>query len=836
MMEFKKIVKLFIMPSAVMVLLTLMSCGEKKDSNKELRKPPGLQANCKLDGKELEQFASKEIPAAINCVKENLNIFISVVKPSDETIQTTNKNKKDKMLSAKDLALYIQKYEPQLQSVNKYLTLFFHFSHLVYGDPIGYLSQKNLNSMAATLIILNRELAHIYPVLNEKLTATDHELYAIHLGKRDILVSSAKKIAQSFLSQFKSFDGDVKEEAIQIVDILDIFKNANNQNDLAKLSKIFFLKRIIAGGATNTINQDELKYIFTHLPDLTHLLYDALKFSHLVFSDEGNRYQLLGDDLNSLQQVMKYIDEPRQYLFSMTELIDALKTYQDDLGFEIDKYVDLIPEFKSIFGDNTELDFVQNDFNKIISHLKSIIKIGSSFNEIYEENKDLILSSESLKEMTLQLTNPKLFNEFAAFNNIVKNYRYFKGNTPIPFFGEYFKRNIRGIIEVGMIEYVIKIVASFYEQNYPCYKSKFFIRPRPEREKKNCSASDWDDIQQICTEDLRCKGADGVATAEDEDYKSTLTQGQIELIFTKLSKPLTDLDIVTPGREFSASESAILLTDLFQLQSNDNGLVEVTELSELAVQILSALSMRKNVLDSIIEDCPAVNPKEKDLRFNATCVREHLFSILQKQFEYTDNETDIPRKYIYEYVDYLPIFAQFYEGSTPDVQGKFILKMEEFTRTCYYYDKNGDFPKSDVLAVVGGLFNVESTMARFDTDPFDGKLTGIELEKAYAHFEKAVVGILDMTLKDQKQFKNIVDWLVERIGKKVLAKKIFYYMVKNNKTPQGLNWDLIKFLLKKNYKDGISADRLTITSVLAAIKAQSPNKATQKELERVCKF
>ncbi len=129
--------------------------------------------------------------------------------------------------------------------------------------------------------------------------------------------------------------------------------------------------------------------------------------------------------------------------------------------------------------------------------------------------------------------------------------------------------------------------------------------------------------------------------------------------------------------------------------------------------------------------------------YGANCFRESFLDILYSKFERkSERPGDLP--VIFQYSTYLPSLINYLDqDGAPKVT--FVHKMEQFTNSCYGYflkpENEGALPvdeflyEGDMMGIFGGLFNIESTLTRFDTDPVDNYLIGPEIEVAFQHFK-----------------------------------------------------------------------------------------------------
>lgn len=805
----------------VAYLGSLVSCGESSTGDDSISSTPELNTGCEINEENLDQFFSKEVPEDIDCLRANLDFFVRVVKPDNSA--TVGK------LSQASLENYIKKKKPALKKILKYTPLFFSLSHLIFGDQLGYLSGENIGPLTKAAIAINRELALVYPILHEK---PKDELYRIHKSKSELLLQAATRASLALEALFKKAPSN--EKPLALLEAIDIFDNGSNQDDLEKLKSLTFLKRVLVGGDYISLTQSELRKFVGLMPKLAKIAFDVFRFETLVFERENYRYKYFSDVVDSLEESLYFKDRPTAALFKISDVETALLKFEKDLGVDdLKGYFSLIPEVKGVFGSNSEETFLRSDIDKFLLHIRAIITYGEAFVDTYYAKNDkvsnqvLLESNEPIVE-TLLVHNPKYSKQFKDFVRIAKNYRFYRGDNPIPFYGDHYKRNLDGMIEAIIIEHLFGVYVSYYEENFPCDED-MFIRLRPFADPAKCPKNK----EGQCIEDLRCKLG--------EDKQKTLSQGQIEYIVVKLSNALDKLDLVTKQMEYSTAETAMLMNDLFQYQSNSNGLIDKYEIAEFGGQIISAIQMKSNIVKSVKSFCANDIGQHPSgyATYGADCFRENFLKVLYEPFE---RKTKVPgdMPIVFQYAEYLPRLIDYLDTPTTPLVS-FVHKMEEFTRTCYGYfstpNASSNSPKddflfeSDLVGVYGGLFNIESTLTRFDKDPVDNLLVGPEVDVAYEHFKTAVQGLLS-------DIPPSYQWLIDLIGPNQIAKKAFYYMLRYRELPgvepASKAVKFVEFMLNKKYKEGIAVDRITMAAVLSGIKSSSKNKPSNEQRKYIC--
>ncbi|MDH4468277.1 MAG: hypothetical protein QE271_09475 [Bacteriovoracaceae bacterium] len=830
----------------ISILFFLFSCGEqKKGSSKEKSFTPGeIKTNCTINGKNLEKFFEQEVPADIDCLGRSLKLFVRIVQPSAPEYAG--------YLSREILERYI-KADPTLGSLVpnlKYFGLFFEVSNLIFGDSENkdYLNSIRIGDLTEFFKLINVHAIQMNILLKkgkklhrEALSESQRlEYFNLYTFKRKEIIEHTEAISNELLKLFakgsKRYTNSVNLESI-----LDTFGG-----NVAKYKPLLFVKRIFSSGDDKSVSQKELSYLIKVSPDLISLFYDISHFGEIVFASQNAQYGFYKQIVQNFKRLLYYSDSDPQdqnivlfYMNQLNEGLRAIKIIQEDLDIDIEKIIPLIPELKQVLmmTDKDKLpgyeveSFTSKDFNTFISFLMNVLNEATDFAKLFQANKNIILSTKQLSKEDLVPSSEVSSSAYDNFVKIATKYRFFKGELRLPIFGDRYLRSESGIIELGIFEKAYDHIAKHYEREIPCF-SKDLIRKRAEGRPD----------QPL----NKCYGQkNGV---EDEDYKGTLTQGQLEYVIYKLRDQLIDLNLVLGGREFVAAENATLLTSLFQFQSDADNLINAKEAVEFALQILASLNIKEDLLSGMKLFCkPMIDTTTKEEVYDRDCSRNAFVKILNLPFTRYINEKNkivtVPSEsyspnsgdYILEdgltYAKYIPRFAKFINPSNQDTKIKFVASMEKFTRSCFDVDEKNKvkraYTDADLIGIFAGLFNIESTLVRFDTNN-DNILTGNEVDATYQHFKKA----LDVIVSDL---------LGSKLIRKIYLEPIFYFLIKELKVPSLKDWkgivSLIVYPLKmKKLKREAKVNQLTIASILSQIKSSSKNGMTDKEKANFCKI
>ncbi len=787
----------------------LFSCGENTGKVAEL-KPKDIDVTCEIVGSNLENFFTRQATSDIDCLGQKLKLFTKIVEPDSSSHAG--------YLSRQTLENFI-KLDPTLKSLIpnlKFISLLFDVTNLIFGDSDkpNYLKMERIDEISGFLQLLNLNVIEMNKLLEQgdkvyrdAITESERiQIYQNYMNQRNQLVAYADSTKAALLKLFAK--GKMKYTfRFSLEKLLDTLEDDDGIDDFSKYKNLLFVKRIFLGGDNSVITQPELFRLAQKSSEFLEAYYDIIHFNEIVFADELTQYQYYRELVKKVENLFYFKDDPNVVLFTIDNLEDGLSSVQTKDGFEFSKYYGLIPEVKSVFMDSISNEFKMKDFLALFSHARNILLTAVDFSELYRANADLLSSPQKISE---EFIRPAKGTEksFERFKKVITHYRYFKGHEKMPYFGDTFKRSEAGVIEIGIYEVIFEILAEHYEKFIPCTSSELSHFSRPVKE-----------------------GIfpDGKAnmTCNKEDYAKTLTQGQLEYIVLKLKDPLFELDLVTKDREFGTAENGILMTDLFQYQSDSSVTMNAAEGVEFGLQLIAAVGMRDEIMKAIDLLCrPIFNPRTKLNAYEVGCVRENFFKVLglnytrfvsaeTKEIEVAPNyELKPGDKFVsqFTFYDFLPRFNKYQEKLSKVGREKFLYEMELFTRTCAEVDPTIPYERPDLVTIFGAIFNIEAALARFDTDN-SNELRGEEVHHAYMHYRAGLKAIV-----------KIPDAFVE---------PAFYLLIKEMHKPSASQVLWNKYI--KDYKKNAFINQTTVASVLAEIKISSENKMTPAEEKKYCK-
>ena len=863
--------KLWTLTFTVLFLTQLVSCGDLLESAKEEAPIGGVvSANCDL-GKaadEIKLFLEKDVSQSVDCINANFKDFMRLVR--SEKPGFLSRKELSHFIRSRNLVDKPEETLNYIDVLFKLSKLLFgtdgdFISEGKLNDLVEFAKTLNINMIKINSHFedTNNRTFSYHNILKRDILRSAESISA-HLDS--IIVKNRPQLDKldvvEVLNSFKFKKEETKQKIIDLLFVKRILMGGNpyiithlELRKLINLTKISSLATVIFDVTKLnklTFKDDKIRYSL-YKDDIRELV------CNFAYNDPAS-----AETISSLQ-VEKYREDclrsrsnniyGNPLVFKNDELLNALKWFEDDLGLPLHNYPHVIEKAKEIFL-TTDLDWYASDFNKVIEMTDEIFDMGKFFVDVYSYysdhldrpkrvSKDLskfpicaILSEKpefrslfngqtfdpdpknncGLTQTPGDLPTLSLFEEFKRqldemvllkgrylnkFVRITKNYRFFRSTDwSIPYFMNGFKRSVTGTFEIGMIETIMEKVFRFYENELPC---------------------DSVSIRKPCP--------------DGEDNNATIHLGQMMEIIDFFKEPLYDLKIVLKGREDISAENTQLMSSLFQYQSDENGLMDVNEATEFAVGIFSVAPLGEKIHEEIFEKCINQGDKyeaiieEKDDEGNVissrkvlkldlpsgdvdefgriavSCFRKHFFPVFFSLSNNGDRDTAAT------VADSFPKLHKKIKSYGTDAAGQqkvedFVLTIERFTRPCKGPKwEDISISKEDMIGIMGGIYNVESTIVRYDVNG-NNVMDADEVDVAYDIYQDAVKGIIkEMEMAD--------------VAKKLamgLHKQIFLYMIKNNEVP-AVDMKFIKFLISFRWK--AEATRETIASILKNIALQS---------------
>jgi hypothetical protein len=828
-------------------IILLTSCGDVGEgAGPETEIQPLI--DCELGDADFGEIFEKDLGEDWACLKDTMDVFIRFVETD-----------KPDYLSLDRLFIYIDNQEPDMVEDKPIIESFFKMANLIVGTPefitgnedfesvwYKYIHRSDVAKLIDFLRIFNKSAVE----LNKRFEDETDVRFEQHFTIREEVEKQSHIISDALNKIFnRSKEQDI---TLDLISFIDTFVTEENRKDLELFKSAVFLKTIFLGGEKTELANRELFYLIERLPKYVTAFYDMIRFQNIKFGSDYRKFQQISKDLSELRKLFAFNELGTKDLFLVDDLITLAGNMVDEIGMDLSKpifkssilnVVDILlgtsykgedPDAPSSdFSDEREIVRIQ-EFVYLYENVQKLVRKGVDFHFFYQIYADNMADPGKVSlDITRYkpTTDEEKFN-FGEFIRVTSNYRFFNGSNPAPIFDFDYHRNPSAFFEIGALEFAFDMVFSFMERKRPCDEEPY--------------------LTDKCT--------DKKDRPIKENYDSALTLKQIHHLIMDLQPLLVDMGVVINRREQSSANNATLMSDLFQFQSNGKGTVQVSEATEFGIGVFSAISMGDRVLEQMkiackdewdYEDptCPQVDPdtgdlndEDCDIKVKVSCVRRRFF----KEALFSDWTDDDGK--VRNYKEYLPKIHEYLSPleNTQTLQMDFVRESELFARTCYEMSKEqvqehplipemlpgglDELPSipmgsGDMLVILGGLLNIESTILKFDTNP------NIKRKKP-EQFNNNIMDVDEVEYAYDNVYENAIKGLVKASNGALVAnlfsKDIFRYIVKFGEVPELK--DFLKVLFGKDKKQ--PADRMTIASILKTISLEQNKLCKPKDVEK----
>ncbi len=800
-MYFKFLIKLIL-------LCTFFSCGDNgifgnvNDGEGERREFVDKRiANCTLDTTQFEYILEKDLSGPINCLHNQLSFYMDLAEKADTSISADN-------VSYAQLKQLINNKYPQFVDLLPDFKFYIELINYGVGNKRNDLLVKtDLSILKDFLLMFNTQAIKIFKILEDypsdyRISVSKHEKKKAELlNALELIALKAKNSKGENISISNVLNRNrSNNSSFSLNRVLTYFLSEDHSEMLENILKFNFLKRMFLGGDDDALTRREFRTLAENkiIPGL-NMFYDFYRFKNIDFNDKTLKtaYQTLYRHSEQFRNQLLYRGSDVKYYFTLDHVYSFLRTFGNNLfglnmdSIKIEKYDWEIARIKEIYLGNTSRNFTYGDMSQMINFLQDILKIGITFPDLYKKNEDRL--SKGTKLVESEIVNNLRRNDFSYyqdFRRILMKYRYFKGEKALPVFGDNYARSLGGIINIAQLERAITPLINFYEKKYPC--TEFAHKDiHGHRNSKN-------DGNYYIRASYRCAS---------EDYQGTIAVSQLAIVLKEFIGILSDVGVMMKGDEEGGASNVALMSDLFHYTSNGDGIIQIEEITEFLMNLIYAVDIKSNI--SRIVAHPSVGCKVVDTikagdtryplairgagkRYDAKCVRKNFFELFKKPLGTKQGK----------YFDYFTKFKSYYDDIVRDqaALSRFQMVLEKFTRPCS--QDNMPFSEADILAVMAGMFAIESTIAKFDQNK-NNIIDVAEADKqTYAHFKPSL-----------KKLNSILE------KSDYYTKQTFWYVLKHRKVPSTKAiTDLTR--LTWPWAKKVPADRTTFAAVLIALNGQ----------------
>ncbi|MCT4641395.1 MAG: hypothetical protein N4A33_03795 [Bacteriovoracaceae bacterium] len=769
----------------IIISIIITSCGDlftKKNANERINQY--ADAGCEIDTQALGRILEVKIEREIDCLGENMDMFLDIVKTSRPGYLS--------QVTLKDFILNgPMNIDPEILPI---VDSVFDLSFLIFGGDRGFISRRDVSKLVTFFKIFNSNMVTATGYFKNE----DKVDFYRHDRESKIVLRSFANIASSLRDITRSDRAGRVDEIKTDVFLNNFFDDA--PETLSKINSLMFLKEIFLGGEDYRLTHIEFLRALNLLPELSSMAFDFVKIDRFNFIGvEGQQTNVLSiyeKSLDFLSENMFFAVNSDHVLFNLNNLLEAVEqllpdvfTFEASNGTQTNFYnyrqeiLAVKPVLVGKEAGGPREDFTAAQVHTLIYHLRTILDKGKTIYRVYERNKDLLASTDRLSVDFDDLVGSP--EQVKDFSRMVNNYKFIKGNRKAPVYDYKYSRNADAFFEVSVIEYVVTNLMMIYGKA-----------------------------------DSRARG--GYHMTYDHTYAFLM----------KIRRLLRDLGIISIGRKggnevAGTTDNLVLMSTLFQFQSDgcSKGAIcmEVPEISEFLIGLLTALQVKDFFIDEMKKVCQIPGQEvDEHGRIMVDCFRRNFLNVITSSK--LDDGTTLS--------SYLPKLVNYIKSLTKDATDPndlitsakyvdFVAETESFTRTCTQLDGQSlPMKPTDAFAVFAGLLNLESTFLRLDKNE-NGIMDGTS--RKYSEVMDAYYEVYEGAIKA----------LVAPDGgfMEKLAKPIFKYLIKYGKVPETDNCKIsnlkqcgsilkfVKFLFKFNKR--ADASRLTVATILKTIGEQS---------------
>ncbi|MFZ4712454.1 MAG: hypothetical protein ACOYL6_01965 [Bacteriovoracaceae bacterium] len=676
---------------------------------------------CKIDSEAFKNITKYDISGDLNCLRDNFNQFISSVESA-----------RPGYLYRKDLQKFIARYfNSDVTNLTKGIDTLFQINFLLVGDEEEYISRKQLNRLVDLMVTFNSGIIQVYRYYEDKSNRSDSMQAAFRLKIESVSTEVATQV-QEIIKE--------RSDVPASLDLMSVLKNfIDSDISLNKIKVLLFAKKMFFGGNKNLLTNVDMKRVIDNLPQIAGIAFDLIQIGHVNFYDPNGVYEYIDNNVKDVQKLLYFSENSQEILFTLDELAKASVPFKEDF-VDLTKYPNTLFELKKMLVDtpNPAEEYNKHirakDLTAILNHVYHVLDEGIHFAKFSVYYADLINMPGQISHPMndYPVTNETEQKYLNHYRSIVQKYRFYKGSFEAPYYANRYYRNARGLNEVAMIEYALTLLMNFH--------------------------------------------------GKPVDNTPALNVEQILGVVKRFRDLLLDKEIIIQGREVASSENALLLSNLFQYQSNGNKTLDLPEATEFAYTLISGIGIGDYIKNEMTTFCKPSG----DGQIEITCFQKNFFNVLRSKYGQS-----FPK--LYQFIDE--------NANNQSKVDELINVTARFARVC---PDNPTFSRNDMVAVLGGLLNVESTLIRFDRN-LDNKLDYPELLNAFDVYRGSIESLVD---KDDETHQL-----------KKFSKEIFLFLVKYNKMPgknkvtgENTTGKFLLFLLEN--KKGITGDRTTIANIL----------------------
>ncbi|MBT3586728.1 MAG: hypothetical protein HN509_17590 [Halobacteriovoraceae bacterium] len=601
-----------------------------------------------------------------------------------------------KYINRPELSAFLKKFFPNdWAHLKEYLPLIFEINSFLTRTPKNRIQISKINHFIELMVIINSGIVDIIDI-QERMSP---ETYFNHLPSFQIAITNfIVKLNGSILKEGLDYQ-------LNLIEILNILER-NTQDDAKaykKIKSLLFIKRLFIGNSAELLTTNELLKNLNKIQELYLAADGMLNTNFKSFSNQKEQASFLIINFKKIRAAL-FPWNPKTKIISSEKLLTAIGSFYQ--GFDWSKLKVSFSNFKDKVVGNPGPSFLYSDFLKIFD----IGKLGLSqfyFTQIsFQKLKTLLQAGVKIEELDFPdgpeydfFSKAEKDRYWKIFNTISLQYHYFLDKEDQQSFQYKLKRSERGFTLLTVVKWGLRIIFDSYGEG-----------------------------------------------------KSSLSRKQLAYFLNQYKEILVELNLWLVDKNKLINDIAEG-TDLFQMTSNGNGLIEEDEITQFIFTVVHSRKVSHKLFDYLKDICQYSSAKKIDL----SCYRRHFYPTFLETLAYKE-QYPLLKSYI------SPMASEAKEQFLRDVEIKSRIQPSE----------NIPMDKIDLTRIINAFSNLETLYIRFDHDK-NQVLEKNELNQVFKLFE----GI-------------IATETGKKIGSKI-NRSLFIYLIKKGHAPSKAQ--LIKFHL-----------------------------------------
>ena len=688
---------------SALALIGLASCNfaDLPPAEQALNSSLTASSQCTVDSKEMDKFLESDINTSLSCIEAKLKLYASVDQRVDPDYLDLN-----------ELTRFMNTFMKDPLDLEQGVVTLFQVNELIFNGQKNKIEVVKLKQLFDFLRSINLLVIPVYKNLS-MLTEEGDILEGDYDSHRANGLAALKQLSD-YIGQ--TLSENPNQRPLWIIDeVLSAATTEKNKKFIDDIRSLKFLKVLIAGGDPDTITFDEVLQTFKKLSGLGEVAFDIMAGARTQFANDLTYLNLLHDKVNQVRSLLFHQAGDNEKYFHYKSLITA-STHYADLLMDLAPIEDSVYEFKNsqILGDESDY-FTYKNIDQTLKYAEDVLFKLNYFQRMWELNESVLKTAEAVDDSKLKDTlnmTPREITLNKEFKKIIKTYRYFRGDTLVPLYDNAYRRNFKGLGEIAVLEYVVKLFMKAYG-----------IEKRDDK-------------------------------ITEKDFLSVVMRYDDFVTEMKLWKnPVSGM-----------VKTNYLMMDYFRNNSNNNGYIDLSEGIEYILMELTSFHIADNFYPELEQDC--VDSPGCDLSVYPGGVPTKFF--YQNFFKhFLTYRADFPNLYKYylglnedqafEYVRNMAKFARQcpydYDAGINEIP----IKLR------------------DITLITGGIISLEETFLVLDLNK-DNVLTYDELEIAVDRFKDAIAEFAKLDKSTAFLARTIFYYLVIKQELPTPAQALLYHV------------------------------------------------------------